>query len=424
MSLEPNHPPSPTDVRRRAVRAGAVALAVVIVAGVIAVSVSRGGNHTPSGHPTLALTGPLADPGDAGGEHAASTAMPLGATPTYEFAAPLPDLGRQAPVWAVADPTITDPRVATWARTLGLDGRVERFVDGGQRGLRVEGHDGVLAVTSAPTPRLSYQRGVVSDGSSSGASGAVGPSVEPPSRAVDLPTEAETRMLGERTLRDLGVLDGTWSFTVRDGAGVAVATTCSTDGPCTAPDPEQYLTSRALVASRTVDGHAVSGADWTVEVGDHGVVDAVHGLLGELEPVGDAPLDAPRAALDRDISPSGPVPEPAIACAPGSCPSVRVTVNGVALGSAVWLGGRAGSRYVVPTYHFTGHRSDGTPWSHDVLALTAAALAPGLRDDASPPTIPAPIPGAIPGATKPCRTPNEICGGGASGAPTSGSAVP
>ncbi len=434
----------------------------MLVAAGIAAAVSRGGTGGRPNPKALALTGPLAAADGSALEATAPAAMPLGVTPTYEFPAALADLGPRAPVWRLAGSGIDTDRVSTWADALGVDGAVEQLADGGQRGLRVVGKDAILGVLAAPTPWLSYQRGTVADGATTTASGAggsatvgpdgsvtvtsaegevctsattnadgttsvapCGPTVEPPSRSgVRLPTLAETRAVGERILADLGVLDGTWEFAVRDGAGFSVATSCSAGIRCRAPAAREYLTSRALVATRTIGGQPVAGTEWTVDVGDEGVIDSVQGPLGTLEPVGDFPLETPRAAFDRGTNPSGPVPEPAIACAPGSCPSVTITVEGVSLRTAVWLGGQAGTRYVVPIYHFTGRASDDTPWSRDVIALTDAALAPGLRDDASPPTIPAPIPGAIPGATKPCRTPNEVCAGGTSGPPTSGSAVP
>ena len=112
-------------------------------------------------------------------------------------------------------------------------------------------------------------------------------------------------------------------------------------------------------------------------------------------------------------------------CVGGPCPTdpITVMVDHVSLQRVVWFGGREARQYVVPVYHFTGRTSDGSDWSRDVIALTDDALAPGLRDGASPPPIPVPAPGG----SSTCHTPSEICGKSSAGsgvANSDGTATP
>lgn len=440
----------------------AVLAATVLAAGAISYVAGRA-EDTPGALPKLSLTA-SAGPGatSLSRDSSARSSLALNVTYRYVVSGTLPGLASRAPVSRLVWPRVDAGAVRSWAKTLNVGG-AEPVDEGRGRDWTVTGPHGILNVgENASMAYFNYQSGSFTGGSGSSpgaepqpdaskgsdSRGATSPdpqttpgtvvplapitsdgqpstsAAEPP-RPQDLPSIADARAQGEQLLRDLGVLDGTWKIAIEDGGSVGVSSpsVCAQDEPCAPPPTQTFVTNRAVVAHRVIDGRRVDGLDWTVDIGDHASVTSVSGTLAKVEAVGDYPLRRTSAALDELRSGSGsgfPVPlgapearstigasecGPAVDCAapvldcPDTCPAreVTITITDVALGFQLWFGSDAAqpATYLVPMYHFIGHDDTGAEWTSDVLALEDGQLAPPTTP-AAPPTV---APGVEPGAT-------------------------
>jgi|GEM_PF-5878016 hypothetical protein len=434
--------------RRGPSRMLAVLAATVLIAGGIAFVAGRSNNDGAS-LPKLAL---IAGSGSsaAGTANGAQSSLVVNARFHYVVDGTLPNLPTEAKVSKLVGPPVDANTVAAWAKTLQVDGPTKAVTTGPAHGWAVTGTTGVLSVAENPgTWFLGFQAGEPGgvSGSSPGAGSGSGSgslstdgqpsSVAPTDRPQDLPSDADARRIGEQTLRELGVLDGDWEYEVRDGGSVGVAVSCAAGQTCTDVPSESFVVSRALVAHRVIDGHRADGLEWTVDIGDHSVIDNVSGTLTNVEAVGNYPLRPISAAIDgirNGTGYRGPVPMnaagpgsvaigapecgPAVDCAApipicaDPCPvqDITITITNVALGTQLWMGGDPANpiSYLVPTYHFTGHDESGAPWSTDVLALGDDALAT--------PKPSAPVPSS-PGPNKPGTVEPQPAGPAASEEP-------
>ena len=261
------------------------------------------------------------------------------------------------------------------------------------------------------------------------------PTPVPIPEPVDLPDPAEAQRIAEDLLAALGVLDGAdWQFTVNDGTTMGIAVSCVEGTVCDDTVEPPVLTSRSVVAQRMVDGRAVIGLEWYVEVGDLGLVQYAGGMLADLERVDDYPLQSTTDVYDalvRGDFGGGPVPlgapeamssvDPGVAidCPPDTrcaapdiacvddCPEpqvVTITVTGVTLASQLWYatdGAGNPVQYLVPSYRFVGSFDDGTEWSSVMLAIDDAYVT------GAEPT-PTPMPDDdVPGSDVPVAPPQE-----------------
>lgn len=437
--------PVPTvaaDPRRRGGSARALVAgtaAAVLITGLVAVAVGRGdgGDASPRPLPLLSAAG-----GDAQAR-AVADAM-LVAPIEYTLAGELPDLGAAAPVWRVRSPMAASEAARRVAGALGLAGDV-RERDGaatltaGEIEVSVYDDGGGLYVSAYRQPDAADRSGGSGGGRTSAPAGPAPdapvssddplPPVTiepvpipiapppPPEVPANLPSAAEAERIARDLLAAIGV-DGDLTAEVTDSSSYGVAVDCAEGGDCP-PVPDPVVLSRSVTLRSTIDGHAVTGLDWYVEVGDGGVVQSVGGTWARLEPVGDYPLRsvadvygdlasgkgfgdvvamADGAAGAAEVAPGvtdAPAsPEPLPAPEP-----TRVTVTGAALGAmlvpAFEDGASAG--YVVPSYRFAGTFASGDQWSAEVLALDPAFV--------SPPETTAPVPEPVPGEDPPAEPP-------------------
>ena len=414
--------------RRGVTRMLAVLAATLLVAGGIAFVAGRSDDR--SSLPKLALT-VVSGSGSSATADGARSSLVVNARFHYVVDTTLANLPAEAKVSRLVGPSVDANTVAAWAKTLDVDGPTKAVTDGSARGWTVRGTAGMLSVAENPgTSYFGFQAGDLQGDNSSGSSPGAGSSstsspstgaesgsgpgslstdgqpssVAPTPRPQDLPSEADARRIGEETLRDLGVLDGDWEYEVIDGATVGVAVSCAAGQICADVSPERFVLGRALIAHRVIDGHRVDGLEWTVDIGDHSVINNVSGTLATIDAVANYPLRPTSAAIDdirNGTGYGGPVPMgaadttsavigapecgPAVECAaptpicPDPCPAQNITISitNVALGTQLWMGGDPArpTSYLVPTYHFTGHDESGAPWTTDVLALRDDALA-------------------------------------------------
>ncbi len=400
----------------------------------------------------------------------------------YRLAGALADLGSTAPVYRLVAPdggnrVLDAAEIARMADALGIAAApVELDYGGweasdGERTLSVSGDASGWFVSVANGPGLTRD-GVIVDGSggasADGSTGTGTDSVEPDTTApdtdpglepepvpvpeptpvpvpeptpvpvpepVDLPDPAEAQRIAEDLLAALGVLDGAdWQFTVNDGTTMGIAVSCVEGTVCDDTVEPPVLTSRSVVAQRMVDGRAVIGLEWYVEVGDLGLVQYAGGMLADLERVDDYPLQSTTDVYDALVHGDfggGPVPlgapeamssvDPGVAidCPPDTrcaapdiacvddCPEpqvVTITVTGVTLASQLWYAtDDAGNpvQYLVPSYRFVGSFDDGTEWSSVMLAIDDAYVT------GAEPT-PTPMPDDdVPGSDVPVAPPQE-----------------
>lgn len=234
------------------------------------------------------------------------------------------------------------------------------------------------------------------------------PEPTPIPEPTDLPEPAAAQQIAEDLLAALGVLDGAdWQFSVTDGTPMGIAVSCVAGTVCDDGVEQSVVMSRSVVAQRIVDGRAVVGLEWYVEVGDLGVVQYAGGMLADLERVDDYPLQSTTDVYDalvRGDYGGGPValgaPEAMSSVEPGAptvvdcppdtrcaapdiacvddCPEpqvVTITVTDVTLASQLWYAtDDAGNpvQYLVPSYRFVGSFDDGTEWSSVMLAIDDA----------------------------------------------------
>lgn len=114
---------------------------------------------------------------------------------------------------------------------------------------------------------------------------------EPP---ADLPSADEAEQIARDVLERAGVLDGDWHVEALDGGVMSMgyAQSCNPNGVCTETDlvEEEYVMSRMVTFTRVLGGHRVDGLQWSVDIGDEGVVTSVWGTHADVEPVADYPL--------------------------------------------------------------------------------------------------------------------------------------
>ena len=114
---------------------------------------------------------------------------------------------------------------------------------------------------------------------------------EPPAPPVRLLSPADAEARARAMLDAAGVL-GTaeWRVTVADG-GVVSATVCAPNADCPTPSPGP-ATSRLVTFQAQRDGRDINGLAWYVELGDAGTLLGANGPLGALAPVDSYPLRA------------------------------------------------------------------------------------------------------------------------------------
>lgn len=405
----------------RRVRWWVGAVAVLAVAVLVAALAVRAGDDTPTATDDGELRPlPLAD----AAARLEASAM-YGPEPRYSLGAELPDLGGTAPVHELRAPDLGAAGVERMARELGLAGPV---VDDGSGTWSVADGDRVLSVTRADAGwYVSYAtsgpvavEGWAGCAPAEDPSAGVAPDCVPPTTVpapvpapVALPDEAEAEQIARDLLARLGLLDGEWQAQVSSGVTTGIAVACPAGADCPPPLPEPVPQSRIVVLTRVVDGAPVAGLEWSVAVGDRGVVEGVDGTVAELVEVGDYPLATTAAAyqamVDGTARDAGwfaasdarePVLDeptaPPSTLAPGE--PYEVTVTGVELGSAVVAGGSGTQSFVVPVYRFTGTTTFG-PWERTVVALDPAWIEPVEPQ-------PLPLPETIPpGAPEPMPLP-------------------
>lgn len=330
----------------------------------------------------------------------------------YTLAAPLPSLGSSAPVYRVLPAEAVHEATVRIADALALQGPV-RDVGGGAQvsdgthtlnvfkagaGLEVSMFgggavsSGGTGVGVAPPPATSNQPEVRA------------PQVQAPQA---LPSAEAAQRIARRILERATVLDGAgWETDVTDGAGVVSAIACPIGASCP-PQPRPVVTSRMVVFHRIVDGRRTAGLDWSVDVGDHGVVQSLSGTWARLELVAQYPLravaDVYRDMVNGRAWHGRPMPlgasavggAPSIAVRPGTpLPRTRVTVTGVRLGATLMpaFEASASTAYVVPTYRFDGKYDTGAQWDAEVVALPSTLIA-------SPKHVPDPPSARMPGRT-------------------------
>lgn len=466
---------APDAPHRRGVKPFVAAIAAMALgaAALAALATSGGNERAPV---------PLALQGVAGSNRAAaeSDRATLGAPydamyPMFEYryrlAGALKDLGQEAPVYRLVAPALDAADVARMAAALDISGEVVAVEGGGweasdaDRTLQISGDTSAwfVSVWNGPSYReiegSTGSSGGGSDGSTGSGSVETGeaepPVVEDPDNSgpddsgvvpepipepepipvpEDLPDDGQAIGIAKDMLDALGVPSGDWQFEVMDSTmmGIAVACAPTTDG-CTDTPTESVVLSRAVVAHRLVDGHIVSGLDWYIEIGDHGVVQSVGGVLADIERVADYPLRSTTDVFEDLQSGDGGIfgepvalalgdtgividcPDNARCAAPEpecieGCPEpeiVEVTVTDVSLGAQVFYAADENGnpvQYVVPMYHFIGSLPDGTEWSADLLAISDEYV--------TPPTVvePTPDPGPVEppvGAPEPAPVPED-----------------
>ena len=447
--------------RRGLRRMVAVLAATVLVAGTIAYVIGRAG-HGDSALPKLALSSTGgAGTAESNQDATARSSLALNVSYHYVVDGTLPGLAPRARVFKLVDSGVDAGSVRRWAEVLKIAGDAEPVDQGDARGWTVSGPSGLLNVgQNAGTWYFNYQAGDFTQGANGAgaAPGAVtgsdsGPISSPPSlsdsvttdgapspvaeptRPQDLSSAADARRLGEQTLRELGVVNGDWEFEVGDGGAVGVASACAPGVKCDPFPAETYTVSRMLTAHRLVDGHRIAGLEWTVDIGDHSVINNVSGTIAAVEPIGDYPLRATSAAIDdlrNGRGYGGPIPlgapearsttaipacGPAVDCVeptpicPETCPAqeVTITITGVSLGAQLWNGIDSANpvAYVVPTYHLTGHDQSGADWSADLLALTDDVLTTPASSTPTSSAVPSPPGPTGPSTTVPAPEPNS-----------------
>ncbi|HEX5616396.1 MAG TPA: hypothetical protein VFZ83_14675 [Acidimicrobiia bacterium] len=421
-------------------------LVVALVVATIAVVASRDSDDE------LALL-PLV-PGSARGEAASDAALYPARTIRFVLDGELPDLGTTGRVSRVAGGAVSAERAGEIARAFGVDAAPEPIESGWQAAgdagtVWITSYGGVTSVSFWPFTATEPGRGEPGSSGSSGGGvdGSTGvatpddaapppdePTTEPdpgtdpsvpttfapaPEPPADLPSNDEAEAIARDLLERIGALDGAeWQVEVTDGASVGVAVACADDTPVGAepdvdlapesrcdeqPVEESYVTSRSVRFTRVIDGAPVMGLDWWVEVGDGGHVDSVNGVFGNIEAVGDYPLQSTRAAFDALASGDGWWGGPAILGDAGTEPAIGapdqldepievvVTITGVerALMLQPAFEGGADSTYVVPAYRFVGRFDDGSEYVADVPALDPAYVA---TPDTTPEPAPTPEP--------------------------------
>lgn len=455
--------PVPTvaaDPRRRGGSARALVAgtaAAVLITGLVAVAVGRGDGGDPRPLPLLSAVG-----GDGAEARAAADAMRV-APIEYTLAGELPDLGAAAPVWRVRSPMAAAEAARRVASALGLAGDV-REQDGvatltaGEIEVSVYDNGGGLYVSAYRLPDAAARSGG-SEGVGTSASAVPAPdgpvssddplppvTIEPmpiappppPQAPANLPSAAEAERIARDLLAAIGV-DGDLTAEVTDSSSYGVAVACAEGSDCP-PVPDPVVLSRSVTLRSTIDGRAVTGLDWYVEVGDEGVVQSAGGTWARLERVGDYPLRPVADVYDDLVSGKGfggdvvamadgaggaAEGAPEITDAPVSFPApepMRVTVSGATLGSmlvpAFEDGADAG--YVVPSYRFEGTFENGDQWSAEMLALDPAFVStpdttvpgpepvPGEEPPAEPPVEPGPDTSAVPTTSTPPGEPVAV----------------
>ena len=447
--------PEPTPVDREPRNRGPLRMiaalsATIIAAGAIAIAVNQDDTTPP--RLALAAMGGGAPASEARTSLATDASSTLG-TVSYVVDGTLPALADHGSVWKVVGEPVDHARVAAWARLLHIEGEVHDTQGGGGTTTEVSDSHGSLSVgitdqgtwVSMSTDVSGGSTGSVGSGGcavapASGAAGSgpvpasttsgpgavsesptpSGPAtcvIDPPTvrspepvPATDLPSPEAAQTIARDALTAMGVLDGDWTFATNDGGaiGIASGSACGPAVECIAPPIERYVLSRSVTATRSVEGTPVEVLEWSVEIGDHGVITSLGGQLASLERVGDYGLRTPAEALRLlESDGGGPValgaPDPAIAidcgsgaeaCPNAPCPElcpeqlpITVHVTNVALGAQVWFGSDASAptQYVVPMYRFTGRTDAVADWPLQALALNDDALAPPSTD---PPVAP------------------------------------
>lgn len=315
----------------------AVAVGIVLLIAALAVPLAlRGSEPTPDELPTLGISpaGTTAERAMTAGDAAMSMpAMDV----RYQVGGELPDLGDSGPVWQTVDPGVDAAWVDSAAAVLHVPGEVTRLdeiapafgwqVDAG--GLLVMGgslpmlhhwvDDDVVASSSSGCAGSGVAVETVPEGdeTAEGAPAAAAPDdppaddcgavvVEDPAPPCCAPSDAEAETIALALLGDLEV-PGEWDATAQAAAARFEAVACAPGADCTdaAPSDEQVLT-RSVSLTRMLDGQAVAGLEWYVEIGAAGVVLSASGPVVELEELGDYPLrpvdEAVQALVDGDPS--------------------------------------------------------------------------------------------------------------------------
>ncbi len=302
----------------------------------------------------------------------------------------------------------------------GSTGSGTGTVGGGSTGSTGTGGTSTVIPPDLPTPATSQP--------SSGGGGTVTPQTIPAASSTpaptstapaDLPSPAAAEARVRRILSDAGILDGEWRAEVADNGTVSVGAACPPNASCVAPNLlPSSATSRSVTFHRVVDGHDLNGADWYVEIGNHGAVLGASGPLATLVALGDYPLrsidDAfadvragrntvpgtpgevrPLAAGGASSTPVSDAPVPGSSSTTPTIPPTRAVVDSVAIALVVADGtadGRNG-RFVIPVYRFHATDASGVGSTVDASALSAQLVS-------TPTSTPTPVPQPAP-APKP-----------------------
>ena len=339
--------------RGRGALVAVAALAVLLVAALAVPLLLDDSDSTTSALRPLGITGTEFATEAMSADAAMS--MPAMAT-TYELAGPLPDLGSTGPVWQLTAPPLDVAAVGAIADTLGVTGTPRAAGDG----FVVEGDDGAVYVyrgsggwSVSMSANTSFGSGCAMTGSVGtasssgvveGSSGSgvmieeISPGVtitavanpdapvssdamttdvveEPdvacvesmPEAPANLPTPEAAAQQAKELVASLGV-DGELQAEANDSGGGMTTMACAPPEPTTMPidadckPPPAVVYSRSITVRPQVDGVAVDGFEWYVEIGDGGAVTSVNGTLTELELVGDYPLQTTQQAYDAMVA--------------------------------------------------------------------------------------------------------------------------